>query len=220
MQKLPLLRVIDLRTETEKQLSPDVQMENVVFENVSIIRATTFGITYEKSSGGEIAEMLKAGMLRMQARGETYDLHMEILYQRFVEDEHCRNGYGQFLRLLANNPLDGATLWHCTAGKDRVGTCTALLLHCLGASYGQILQDYLLTNEQSRESKNSVLNKVKDFVSPDNLAIIDKMLSASTLYLESFYAKAEEQFGGIDGFIAACGVTQSDIQKLRKNYLL
>ncbi len=218
LKAVPLTRIVDLRTSTEMANSPDVKIDGVIYENISIIRATTFGITYEKSTGSEIADMLAAGFERMKARNETYSQHMELLYRKFVNDDHSRKGYGQFLKLLANSPIDGATLWHCTVGKDRVGTCTALLLHCLGVEKQDIFHDYLLTNEQSQENRNSILNKVKPFVSSENLAMIETMLSADKAYLDTFYEETE-QFGGIDGFIAECSVTETDIEKLRENYL-
>lgn len=219
LREIPLTRIVDLRTAPEIENSPDVTIDGVESVNISVIRATTFGITYEKSSGSDIAKMLEAGFARMKSRNETYAEHMELLYRKFVTDGHSRNAYGEFLKLLATQPKDGATLWHCTAGKDRVGTCTALLLHCLGANEQQIFDDYILTNEQSEESRNSVLNKVKPFVSEDNLKIVKSMLSADKSYLDSFYDQIEKDFGNIDNFISACGVTESHIELLRKNYL-
>ncbi len=219
LKSIPLTRIVDLRTTPEIENSPDVKMEGVESVNISVIRATTFGITYEKSSGGDIAKMLEAGFVRMKSRNETYAEHMELLYRKFVSDEHCRNAYGEFLRLLATQPKQGATLWHCTAGKDRVGTCTALLLHCLGASAEQIFDDYILTNKQSEENRNSVLNKVKPFVSAENLDIVRMMLSADKNYIDSFYDQIEKDFGNVDNFVSACGVTENHVEMLRKNYL-
>lgn len=219
LQALPLQRVVDLRTAEEMQRSPDVKIEGVQYLHNPIIRSTTFGITYEKSSGSEIAQMLQAGLERMRQRGETYFQHMELLYRRFVSDEYSRKGYGSFLRLLAQHPTNGVTLWHCTAGKDRVGTCTALLLHCLGASKEQIFEDYLLTNVQSADSTNSIVNKVKGFVSDDNVRLIEKMLSADAAFLQGFFDEIDHLFGSIENFLSDCGVTENDITLLRENYL-
>ncbi len=218
LKNIPLARVIDLRTDTEKQLSPDYPFENVSFEDVSIIRATTFGITYERSSGEEIAQKLKAGFLRMQQRNETHSEHMEILYRNFVNDEHCRKGYGDFLNKLAN-PVQGATLWHCTMGKDRVGTCTALLLHCLGASTEQIFEDYLLTNDLTVQNRVQILKKIQNHVSEESLANVEKMLCVNQSYLQNFYKQIAEKYQTVDNFLTDCGVTQQTVCKLREIYL-
>lgn len=212
-------RVIDLRTDAEICNSPDLLSQDIDYKHIPIIRATTFGITYEKSSGNEIAQMLQMGFHRMEARGESYGEHMNLLYRKFVNDEHCRRGYGEFLRLLAENPIEGGTLWHCTAGKDRCGTCTALLLWCLGADRKTIMDDYLLTNEQSVEHKQRILDKVKGHVSEGNLALIKRMLEVDESYLTDFFAEATRKFEGTYEFIKACGINESHIQMLRKNYL-
>ena len=46
-----------------------------------------------------------------------------------------------------------ATLFHCTAGKDRTGWAAALLLHLAGVDDATILEDYLLTNTFSRDPR-------------------------------------------------------------------
>lgn len=218
LKALGLSRVVDLRTEAEKANSPDVQIEGVQYVAVPIIQATTFGITFEKSDGREIAEMLQRGIERMKARGESCMKHLELLYMKFVNDEFSRNGYGRFLKTLAT-PTDGATLWHCSVGKDRCGTCAALLLYCLGASKEQIFADYLLTNEQTSDHKQMILDKVRDFVSAQDLELIAIMRSVTAEYLESFFKEIENKFGNVENFLKVCGVTESDVQTLRKNYL-
>lgn len=214
-----LCRIVDLRTDMEIANNPDVAMPGVSWVNVPIIHATTFGISYEKLSGQEISVKLQAGIQRMLNRGETPIEHMRILYKKFVNDEFSRMGYGKFLKLLANEPVDGATLWHCTGGKDRCGTCAALLLHCLGADKDAIMHDYLLTNKQTMSNAESILGKVRPFVNDDNLQLVQSMLLVDESYLNSFWQEIDTLFGSVDKFVAACGVTEQDIEKLRKNYL-
>lgn len=214
-----LERVIDLRTPAEIANRPDVEIQGVTSTNISIIRATTFGISYETLDGAQIAEMLEAGFKRMSARGETYSEHMQILYRNFVRDGHCKAKYGEFLKTLANEPVDGAYLWHCSMGKDRVGTCTALLLHLLGANKQDIMQDYLLTNEQTRENTQSILYKVMPYVSAERLAMVESMLLVSESYLKTFWTEIDAEYGSADNFIKACGVTEQDVNNLRQNYL-
>lgn len=219
LKKRRLQRVIDLRTPAEIANHPDLEIADTEFVNISIMSATTFGISYETLDGPTIAVKLQAGIDRMLARGETPIEHMRILYRQFAENPHSHEGYGKFLKLLANDPVDGATLWHCSGGKDRCGTCTALLLHCLGASREDIMQDYLLTNEQVGSHAQSILAKVRPYVSEDRLALVQSMLLVEQSYLESFWAGIERRFGSVNEFVRRCGVTENDEQKLRANYL-
>ncbi len=214
-----LRRVIDLRTPAEIANHPDVQIEGVEILNVSIMSATTFGISYETLDGAAIAVKLQAGIDRMLARGETPIDHMRILYRRFAEDPHSHEGYGKFLQTLAHSPTEGATLWHCTGGKDRCGTCTALLLHCLGASREEVMKDYLETNVQIGEHAQSILAKVQPFVAEERLELVKSMLLVEQSYLESFWLEIEKRFGSLDEFIKHCGVSDGDIAQLRANYL-
>ena len=219
LEKHNLKRIIDLRTPTEIQNHPDVEIPNVDYKNISILSATTFGISYETLNGQEISVKLEAGIERMIKRGEMPMDHMRILYRLFAKDDFSHTGYGDFIKTLANEPVDGATLWHCTSGKDRCGTCTALVLHCLGADKDQIMADYMLTNEQVLSHSESILAKVRPYVSPDRLTLVQSMLLVEQSYLESFWEEIESLHGSIDAFVAKCGVTKRDIENLRKNYL-
>ncbi|MCH5160350.1 MAG: tyrosine-protein phosphatase [Clostridiales bacterium] len=214
-----LRRIVDLRTATEIANNPDVTIDGVEWVNVSIIAATTFGITFEKLDGATIAKMIDAGIARMAARGETPTDHLRILYKNFAHDDYSHRGYGKFLKLLANEPIDGATLWHCSAGKDRVGTCTALLLHCLGVGRDDIMRDYMLTNEMNRDHSESILNKIRPYVSDEVYALEKRILMVDESYLNCFFDEVEKQFGSVDAFITHCGVSDDDIAKLRSNYL-
>lgn len=215
-----LCRVIDLRTEKNIENAPDVQIDGVQYVNISILEATTFGISYNSLDGKEIAQMLDKGMQRISDRNETADKHMQILYRNFVTSPYSRSKYGEFIKLLANNSVCGATLWHCSAGKDRVGTCTAILLHLLGATDKQIMDDYLLTNEQIKSSNVSILNKVAPFVSDSMLKLVESMLIVDKSYLQAFWTEIENNFGNVNNFVSACGITTQDIENLRKNYLI
>ena len=214
-----LRRIIDLRTTTEISNHPDVTIPDIQYQNISIIAATTFGISYETLDGQAISVKLEAGIERMKNRGETPIEHMRILYKNFVRSDYSHLGYGNFLKTLANDPVNGATLWHCSGGKDRCGTCTALLLHCLGASNDQIMEDYLLTNTQVMGHAESILAKVKPHVTESRLALVQSMLLVEQSYLESFWSEIKTLYGNVDTFIAKCGVTPEEIDKLRKNYL-
>lgn len=48
---------------------------------------------------------------------------------------------------------EGAVLWHCSMGKDRVGVGTALLLYALGVPMETIMEDYLRTNRCLEEDQ-------------------------------------------------------------------
>lgn len=53
---------------------------------------------------------------------------------------------------------------HCTAGKDRTGFASALILKALGVSDGLIVEDYLLTNRFYRRSDAGVSSDLPEEV--------------------------------------------------------
>ena len=64
-----------------------------------------------------------------------------------------------------------------------------------------------------------VLDKIRGKLDDYQISLILGMLSVKESYLKSFWTEIEYRYGNVDNFIAECGVTQDDIQNLRKNYL-
>ena len=65
------------------------------------------------------------------------------LYRGLVTREFSVDHYRQFFALLLAQ-TDGTLLYHCTAGKDRVGVGTMLLLTALGVDWPVIVENYLI----------------------------------------------------------------------------
>ena len=78
--------------------------------------------------------------------GGDPELYVDKLYENLVVDEHASSYYGRFFDILLEAD-DRAVLWHCTAGKDRVGVGTALLLSALSVDRDTIIRDFVRTNE-------------------------------------------------------------------------
>ena len=80
------------------------------------------------------------------ADGDDAEDQMKKVYRHFVESPHARKQYRHFFDLVLENAEAGATLFHCTAGKDRTGFGAFLLLSLLEVDQSTIKQDYLATN--------------------------------------------------------------------------
>lgn len=110
-------------------------------------------------------------------------------------------------------------LQHCTAGKDRAGTGSALLLAILGCDYETIVADYLKSNAikaylQELMSRNFP-SFLKDFLLRryDALFIVDeRMLGAARDAVYGKYATFE------DYLEAEYGLTDEKIRLIRKKY--
>ena len=75
----------------------------------------------------------------------TTDETMEIMRESYRN--YVRHNTPRFRQLFVHLVEDHAPLViHCTAGKDRTGFASALILHTLGVANDVIVEDYLLTN--------------------------------------------------------------------------
>ena len=71
LSKRGLQRVIDLRTETEIANAPDVPMDGVEHINISIVRAVTFGISFEALDGPTLAARLQSVGTEWRKKAKT-----------------------------------------------------------------------------------------------------------------------------------------------------
>ena len=127
-----LRTVIDLRTQTEREQKPDTAIPGVETISVPIFSEAEMGVTHEK-------EIDRRQLLSMLP-------DLKELYVRMVTDPACVDQLRMIFRLITE-PRDGAILWHCTAGKDRCGIVSALLMRLLDVPQDTIEADYLATND-------------------------------------------------------------------------
>ena len=143
--ELGIGKIIDLRSAVGRDEKPDPDIAGAVNLHLPIIEDVRAGITRDSKSDARIIEMLTRGE---DISSSLVDQHMELMYRRFVSDPFAIAQYTRFVDEIIESAERGeAVLWHCTAGKDRAGFATAIVLESLGASHDDIVEDYLLTNE-------------------------------------------------------------------------
>lgn len=85
-----------------------------MFQNLIIWLWTFFAADEEGKATGS-SNQLQA----MRNKDEAQQM-MKSLYASFITDPVVRKRIREILQLLLATP-EGATLWHCSAGKDRAG---------------------------------------------------------------------------------------------------
>lgn len=138
-----------------------------------------------------------------------------IMYGLIAGNEFCARAYARFFRVLLE--AKGETvLWHCVQGKDRTGIAAILLLRALGASMEDAREDYFLTNiPLGREYEQLV----RDGADGQKLGFMKAVLYVYPECLDAFISRAEELYGGVDGYIrTAVGLSDGDIARLREYY--
>lgn len=135
-----------------------------------------------------------------------------------------------FRRLLAN---DGATLYHCSAGQDRTGVATALVLSALGVPRETILADYHLSTKLRRpQNEMPPLNPadwpgnpivpyyVAGQAKPGGPKAEPLFTPKGVSHLAQFFEVIDQEYGSVEGYLQKeLGITSLDIRQLKKAYL-
>jgi protein-tyrosine phosphatase len=109
---------------------------------------------------------------------------------------------------------DGAVLVHCAAGKDRTGVMVALALDAAGVDRDTIVQDYLATRERieaimARLMSSSTYRAELEGHDPQDHAPVPGTI-------ERLLELVDERFGGSVAWLAAYGLGDADLERLRR----
>lgn len=195
---LNLAMVVDLRTEAEVNLAPDVRVtDTYVWLDVlkDFALASVVGVEDVFSDPRKFETILTDG---------TASALMMQAYLAMVDLPSARVSYGRWLQDLADG--GGPVLVHCTNGKDRTGWAVALVLLAVGVSEGDVMTDYLTTNDQLLPVLEDLFESVRD------QGIDPSLLLPVMGVREEYLATALERvgmLGGLDAYLENLGVTDS-----------
>lgn len=102
-------------------------------------------------------------------------------------------------------------LYFCNAGKDRTGVVTALILQTLEVDKDNIIYDYILTREYMKSTLEKYANNDLDLL---NIIVPREM------YMKKYFEYFEEKYGTIEKYLNLIGISNNDIELIRKKYLL
>lgn len=123
----------------------------------------------------------------------------------------CAPGFQKLFATL----IDGQQrplVFHCTAGKDRTGFASALLLTLLGVPWQTVMEDYLRTNELWIGH----IGRYPELDIDTRAAIIE----ARTPYLEAAFDVVQKDFGSAEAFAEkALGLDKAARERLKAELL-
>jgi protein tyrosine/serine phosphatase len=114
---------------------------------------------------------------------------------------------------------DRPMLFHCSGGKDRTGTLSAVLLELLGVGEEVIVADYALSHEPHQRIVAMVLADPK----PEDVRyahLPDVAVAAHAATMESFIAQMHERHGSIAAPVRAAGLSDDAVARLREALLV
>lgn len=115
-------------------------------------------------------------------------------------------GAAEAFRVMASAP-DGV-LFHCSAGKDRTGTLSAILLMLAQVPEETIVSDYLMTGECIRERLELVHQRFPEL----DMDIV----TPSERHIAGFLRLWKEKYSTAEHYLQSIGLTDGQIEKLRR----
>ena len=101
----------------------------------------------------------------------------------------------------------GCALFHCTAGKDRTGVVTALLMALCGVPMLDILADYQLSQAYLRGNTNARLRRHPE-VKPE-------AVTPQIHFMEEFWALFHQRYDHMEDYFSALGFGDKKLAALR-----
>jgi protein-tyrosine phosphatase len=207
MSALCLHRVIDFRSEHEKQSEPDRLPEGMADRVVEIPILDASTKVWHDARDEFVKNLKNIDSFQCMVDANT------DLATRFSPEMKRYVG-----ELLAS---DGKPiLFHCAAGKDRTGFAAAILLRMLGVPQETVMQDYLLTNEYFLASYRFALVLMRLLRGEKFASAVHGFMIADPAYLSAAFETMNQVYGSFEDYVfKALGLRARDLEKLRALYL-
>jgi protein-tyrosine phosphatase len=194
--RLGVRTIVDLRGVSEAAETPHL---------VDGVGCRIVGAHIEPAVGDRIRNAVATGTA-------TPHFMMELFTGHYRDYPHrCAPGFRTLFATLSDGthrPL----VFHCTAGKDRTGFASAMLLTLLGVPWDTVMDDYLRTNDLW----TGHIGRYPELDIDTRAAIIE----ARTPYLEAAFDVVRKDFGGPEVFAEkALGLDAAARERLRADLL-
>lgn len=186
---LHIKTVYDLRTDHEIEGKEDHLPAGVRYVHAPTVADNEGQIAQLRAKviGGEINEE--------EARAQTLSFYKETVTVNLATLKPT-------LLQIVNS--DEPVLYHCSAGKDRTGIVSALILSVLRVDRETIVKEYLLSNYYRRVKTEKLLGKAKlaKVIKPKmDLKAIEVFMTVDESYIRAVFDVIDKEYGGIDKFI-------------------
>ena len=203
LQDLGIKKIIDFRSKEEKEEDPDIIPKGIDYIEMPI--------SVDGAMRSKIEAVLK-GETNKDVKSFLIDANKEFV-------SNYNDVYEDFLRNLIDD--DGPALFHCTAGKDRAGFAAAITLIALGVSKEDVINDYMKTNQFTKERIEEIIEQIELMtLYQTDAEILRPLLGVEREYIETAFQTAEEKYGSLENFIRdGLNISDKDIQKLRNKFI-
>ncbi|MFM0395750.1 tyrosine-protein phosphatase [Paraburkholderia phytofirmans] len=196
LKSMHLDTIVDFRAASEKKPTEQSFTKQFPYEDDPVL-------------AGNLAPEAIIPMLKRSTATQTHNF-MISLYKQFPEKYQP-----QFTRFLKLAEANRTILYHCTAGKDRTGFATVLLLSALGVDRATTIANYLESNRYNAAANAQATAQLEKIgVAPDVLA---PLLAVDPDYIGAAMEVIDQQYGGMQHYLV--DVLHVNVDKIRANYL-
>lgn len=203
---LDVRTIYDLRSAEDNEREPDLLPEMAEIEAISL------PVYEEGTSRKSYYRMLR------KAKPEdsvTYQLLIDA-NRRYIEKHNPE--FSTLLKYLVTKE-EGGFMYHCSAGKDRTGFTSAIILLALGVPKETVMRDYLASNYY-RAPHNKKLLRIS-FLVGINKEVLRPILTVYPQFINEAFVAIEEHYGSIDNYLKeGLGITDEMKQTLLNKYLV
>ncbi|KZL37017.1 tyrosine-protein phosphatase [Secundilactobacillus collinoides] len=202
---------IDLRSSAELNQYPDLIPEGIEFIHFPCL----------DNDDTESTETVNELNKLYSSSARSGYLRMLYVYRKLVINSHSQSAMRQVFAYLLAHGDEATVLFHCSAGKDRTGLTSLLILSALGVAPEEVKQNYMLANKFLVDRLNQRISEAKQAHLNQNF--ISSIRDLSTVH-EDYYDQAmtliNYEFGGIDAYLHdVVQLSDTDIHHLRAIYL-
>jgi protein-tyrosine phosphatase len=214
LSQLGVRVVCDFRDAQENATDPERWIPDAPVEHVSVPIGSGSG-NGNNTGTTTMEQMLAKNPSAAELRQWLTDKYGQFAFTNAPE-------YAKVFAQLKQDHLP--LLYHCTAGKDRTGVFSALLLLTLGVPEKTVLADYALTDQYLLHSMSEEDSR-KMLANNPGLAHLtveqrNVLMAADPEYLKSTLRQINEKYGSFDAYRrSALGVSDHDMEVLRARLL-
>lgn len=209
LDKLELDTLIDFRSSAEKEEEPNHLPDPPGFVVVEIP-------TLDEGNNalvGEIMERIESGNFEgfdpnalMLRSNRQFASEFVPQFRQFIDTVQAANG--------------APVVWHCSAGKDRTGFASAVLLRILGVPADVVMQDYMASKQNALKARKSQVMMLRLFKGEEAADKLTVLLGVEEPWLAAAFDEIDNKWGSFDNYVSqALGLDEADIAGLQATLL-
>ncbi|MDE7454583.1 MAG: tyrosine-protein phosphatase [Clostridia bacterium] len=191
LDKLGINYIFDLRSVDEVDYKPDYVPQNATYYNIPASSSKrTMVVQIDK-----VVDMIPSWMPASICKS-IFRAYFKHLYRKFPFDNPA---YRKMFEVMD----DGAKfLFHCTAGKDRTGVASMLILLALGADIDTVQNDYMLSNYYRQLANKRFVEQFADYKHYAKYRkILPMTCEVEMRYFNACYGKIIRKYGDVKKFL-------------------